>query len=332
MAFKKIDIEFCLTDSSVNVYGYRLLTTGLQLKKFRPAIGFLMHSRGGGIAVKWTDFKVEGDRVFAKPNINEKLYPELAEQIEDGFYAAASVGKIVALKMSEEPGDKIEGQTGPTVTEWYPRECSIVDIPGNYNAVTRDLLSVQQAPLPEQKNLYEDEGLRQLYDESDNILMDLSYNINQGKTPQTLDKMDSDIIKLSDLKLPEGTTPDMAVSMFSDLQDKASKLDTAVKELADLKAAQTTEKVAGILEKGKADKKLTVELADKLATDYAGNPQGLQALVDSMPSQTMVTQSLNDGKVPEKYAGKTYQDLYLSGELGEVKKSFPDFYSELKKL
>ena len=52
--------------------------------------------------------------------------------------------------MTDDPVYQLEGQTGPTVLEWFPRECSIVDIPGNYNAIAR------------------------LYDEADNLLHDLT--------------------------------------------------------------------------------------------------------------------------------------------------------------
>jgi hypothetical protein len=81
---KKIDKEFCISDDSVNVYGYRLLTSGLELSRFNPPIGFLMHERDKGVAVKWEDFRTEVGKVFAKPVINDELFPQLAQQIEEG--------------------------------------------------------------------------------------------------------------------------------------------------------------------------------------------------------------------------------------------------------
>jgi len=162
MSFKKINKEFCLTDDSVNCYGYRLLTAGLQLDKFKPAIGFFMHERNAGVAVKWVDFRTDGDKVFAKPLINQERYPNLAPQIEEGFYAAASVGNIVALEISNEENLKIEGQTGPTVTKWYPREVSIVDIPGNYNAVTQT-----EDDLKYDSSFVAFAGLEKLFDEKE---------------------------------------------------------------------------------------------------------------------------------------------------------------------
>lgn len=310
MAYKKIDKEFCLTDDSVNVYGYRLLTSGLQLDRFNPPIGFLMHERNMGIAVRWEDFRIDGDKLYAKPIVNESQFPNLAKQIEDGFYAAASVGHIVALEVSDDPADKIEGQTGVTVTKWFPRECSIVDIPGNYNA------------------------LAQLYDESDGILHDLSDNYKPDDTVSSINQnnMDKNLISVADLKLPNlsaEATVEQVNEAITDLVAKAQRSDVLEQQLNDLKATHTKERVEAIVKQGMDAHKLTKELADKLKEDYATNPDGLKALVDAMPAQKTITGNLSD-EIPEKFKGKTYHDLYVSGDWEELKTKFPEYAKTLK--
>ena len=94
----KVDKEFLLTDETVNCYGYRLLTSGLLLDRFEPPIGFFMHDREQGVAVKWDDLVVRDGALYGKPVVDETRFPDLAQQIIDGFYAAASVGHIVALE------------------------------------------------------------------------------------------------------------------------------------------------------------------------------------------------------------------------------------------
>lgn len=165
--FKKIDKEFCITDNSLNVYKYRCLTKGLLLDEVKKnPIGFLMHNRDKGVVVRWENFRIEGDKVFATPVVNLS-HPEgqsIADQIENGFLNAASVGKIVCLAATNDPKLKLKGQTGPTVTKWFPREISLVDIPGNYNA------------------------LANLYDEDDNelSLSDLTENLNNEMSKNAL--------------------------------------------------------------------------------------------------------------------------------------------------
>jgi hypothetical protein len=313
MAQQKIDKEFCLTDNSVNVYGYRLLTSGLILDRFNPAIGFLMHKREMGVAVRWEDFRFDGDQLFAKPVVNTTAFPDLAQQIEDGFYGAASCGNIVAIEMNDDPSIKMDGQTGPTVTKWFPRDISIVDIPGNYNA------------------------LAQLYDESDKLLCDLSdNNSNNHQKQETMHefKLTPEHAVLLDLK--DDASPEQLGDVLTDLVAKAKRTDTAEQALTvanqalkDLKAETTKNDVEAILTQGMTDRILTKDLADKLRVTYAENPTGLKDLVSAMPAQTKVTTT--EEKVPAKYKGKSFSDLYKSGDLEGCKNDCPDYYATLKK-
>jgi hypothetical protein len=309
MAQQKIDKEFCLTDNTVNVYGYRLLTEGLQLESFNPPIGYLMHNRDAGVAVKWEDFRVDGDKLYAKPVVNTTLCPGLADQINDGFYNGASVGHIVALEVSNEPDAMLQGQTGPTVTKWFPRECSVVDIPGNQNA------------------------LAQLYDENDNLLHDLIANPQTFITHKTVTTMEGISVSatgLSLLNLKADATTAQFDAALADLSARAAKAATLQTEINDLKAEYNKKTVADLIAKGKTDRKLTNELAATLEKDYATNPEGLKALIDNMPAQTVVTDLFDDSKLPEKFKGKTYQELYISGDLADLKAKYPDYYTKLK--
>lgn len=309
MSFKKIDKEFCLTDNSVNVYGYRLLTEGLELNRFQPTIGFLMHNRDNGVAVRWEDFRIDGDKLYAKPVINVSRFPHLVEEIEAGFYAGASVGKIVALELSDDDTMKIEGQTGVTVIKWFPREASIVDLPGNYSA------------------------LAQLYDECNNILYDLSDKKQKTTKKSEMKKIEFTTEQLQLLNLSDNASDEQIGVALKNLADKAKRVDAAEKELQDLKAETTKTKVKEILEKGMTEHKLTKELADNLEKDYAGNPDALKKLVDSIAPQTRVANP-KDAKtptdLPEKFRGKSFNDLYVSGQLDELKADYPDYYETLK--
>ena len=304
---KKIDKEFCISDDSVNVYGYRLLTSGLELSRFNPPIGFLMHERDKGVAVKWEDFRTEVGKVFAKPVINDELFPQLAQQIEEGFYNAASVGHIVALEVSDEPGTKLEGQTGPTVTKWFCREVSIVDIPGNYNAIA------------------------QLYDESDNVLHDLSSFIqpNNAENMKDTSKPTGAMVAVALLNLPDlkdDATAEQAVMAVKKLIDRAAD---AEKRNAELTSQLTAMQIDGALDRAVKERKISPALAEQLKADYKDNPCGLKNLIDKMPAQSLITEKLSQD-IPDKYRGKSYRDLYLSGELEEVKRDYPSLYEKLK--
>ena len=310
----KVGKEFLLTDETVNCYGYRLLTSGLLLERFTPPIGFFMHDREQGVAIKWEDLVLRDGALYGKPVVDEKRFPDLPQQILDGFYAAASVGHIVALEWSDEPELKMEGQTGPTVTKWFPRECSIVDIPGNYNAVAQN----------------------KLFDEGGNVLFDLSDNL---KNPSFMNKPAILVEALMALSLPNlaaDSTPEQALEVIRDLAAKAAKvegLETQVTnlsaELANLKETANSEKIDSLIEKALTDHKINQAMADKLKTDYKSNVEGLKSLLDSMPAQATISSQLK-AELPEKYKGKTWSELYKSGDLADIKKNYPEFYKELK--
>ena len=307
--FKKIDKEFCITDDSVNVYGYRCLTAGLQLDEVKKnPIGFHMHNREKGIVVRWDDFRIDGNKVFAKPVINLS-HPEgqaIADQIEAGFLNAASVGKIVVLEASGAKDLKLPGQTKPTVTKWFFRELSLVDIPGNYNA------------------------LANLYDKDDN---ELNLSDIENFTINNMSNTLEAAVILAALNLKDGDES-AVVTAINNLVDKADKadeykdlLDAKDLELKTVKAETVTKEVQDLIAAGKAGKKLTNELASKLEKDYAENPSGLKDLIDTMPAQVMINDELKDSG---KYDGKTWDDLYTSNELETVRRSFPDLYDKLK--
>lgn len=102
---QKIDKEFMLTDSSVNCYGFRLLTSGYMLNEFkRNPIGYFMHDRASGILVHWSDFRIENnDKVYAKPSINlsHPRGQRTVDEINNGFLNGASVGHIIMLEADE---------------------------------------------------------------------------------------------------------------------------------------------------------------------------------------------------------------------------------------
>lgn len=322
---KKIDREFCITDGTVNVYGYRLLTEGLKLDEFKKnPIGFKMHDRDKGVILRWEDFRVDGDKVFAKPviNLGHPDGPTTVDEIENGFLNAASVGRIVCLDASDDKNLMLEGQTGLTITEWFPREISVVDIPGNMNALA---------------NLYdENDNEIELADLADKVksknqnmskiiltaamlsLIDLSDNSNEGEVSK----------KLQDLADLAAKVP----VLEKDLSDKSEALTAKEKELNDLKADTVSKEVKDLVAKGQADKKLTVEVAKKLELAYADNPEGLKDLIDAMPAQTSVAKEVTEGEVKElaSYEGQTFDDLYVSGKLELVKNKFPDLYEKLK--
>lgn len=215
-SFKKIDKEFCITDNSVNSHEYRCLTSGFQLKEVvKNPIGYFNHGtseypRGAGVLVRWDDFRISSEKVFAKPiiNISHPRGIRTINEIETGFLNAASVGKIVVLETSTDQNLMLPGQTKPTITKWFPREISIVDIYGDYN------------------------GFANLIDENDN-----KYNLAQIIIQTKQDHENSNIEKSKILKiigLSNGTESEI-LFYIDDLVKSSKRVSQLETELFNLK-------------------------------------------------------------------------------------------------
>lgn len=134
-----------LSDSSLNRYGYRVLTEGLNIEAFKKnPIMLYMHFRDEGTPYwgeskaigHWEDIQINGDELSAIPVFDkvDDLSKTVAAKYEAGTYNAASIGfRIIATSANKEL--LVPGQTRETVTESELMEVSIVDVPGNSNAV-----------------------------------------------------------------------------------------------------------------------------------------------------------------------------------------------------
>lgn len=134
-----------LSDSSLNRYGYRVLTEGLHIEAFKKnPIMLYMHFRDEGTPYwgeskaigHWEDIQVNGDELSAIPVFDkvDDLSKTIAAKYEAGTYNAVSIGfRIIATSANKEL--LVSGQTRETITESELMEVSIVDVPGNSNAV-----------------------------------------------------------------------------------------------------------------------------------------------------------------------------------------------------
>jgi hypothetical protein len=327
MASKKIDKEFRYTDDTVNVYGFRLLTSGYLIDDFKKnPIGFYMHGespdcpREAGVLVLWEDFRIEGDAVYAKPviNLNHPRGEQTVSEIEDGFLNGASVGKIIAIEVSDDPALMLPGQTGPTVTKWTHRELSLVDIPGNLNALSlfdKDGKAINLADFKTSSN--QPSNMKQIFLTPELIAMlGLSDSSDQSAVNAAIKDL-SDKAKTADgLKLQLDTA----------LADKA----TAVTALETIQKEAKQKEVTSILDKALADRKVTKQLSDKLAKQYEGKPDELKDLVDAMQPYQSVTESITKEKsaIDEKFNKLSYQELDKAGLLPALKEANIELFKQ----
>lgn len=335
MPSKKINKEFVLSDSSVNVYGMRLLTSGYDMAEFKKnPIGYYGHKKEDGVLMKWENLRVVGDSIVGKPVINmgHPRAERTIKEIEEGFLNAASMGKLVII--DAELADNPEDPANPilVVTKWYNKECSLVDNPGNRNAIKVELYDGDDNELnlddfrnskfqiPNSK----DENFKSHIPNSKN--KDDMKKVTLELTPSLLG-----MLNLSDDKATAEAIAEGIEALHDENAALATAKEKAEQDLADTKAATVTARVKAILSKGIAEKKYTADTRNKLERAYAQMPDELEDLVKGMPVFEGVVDKIekaNARKLKRGLADKTWDELDLADELEALKQSDFELFKE----
>lgn len=126
---------FILSDESINVYGTRVITSGIDLTGFRKnPVMMYEHDRNRMPIGRWENIRIEENKLLADAVFDDQdvIGAEVKRKVDGGFLNAVSIGFDV-LEVVEEL--MIPGQYRPTITKADLLEASIVDIPANRNAV-----------------------------------------------------------------------------------------------------------------------------------------------------------------------------------------------------
>jgi hypothetical protein len=324
MAFQKIDKKFVLSDSSLNVYGMRLLTSGYMLEEYaKNPIGYYGHKPEDGVLIRWDDVALDGDSVVGYPaiNLDHPRGQRTVNEVLDGFLNSASVGKLCILEYHLE--DNAEDPENPTVvvTKWYNKECSLVDNPGNRNAMVVECFDVNGDEI-------------NLSDLTDNFLKQK----NMAKKTIELTPKLMGFLNLSD-EVTQEAFEAAVEAMHGETVKLAGDLKTTQDEVTGMKETAAREKVAAILDKGLSDGKYNAATRNKLETQFAGKPDELADLVDGMTPYTPIVDQLDDkAKGPQlkdkqgnviNLADCTYDQLDKAGHMKMVKANHPDVYARV---
>lgn len=201
--------EAVISTGSVNSYGSRVLTEGIDLEQYRKnPILLWMHNRAWDDHIlplgRMEKLRIDGDRLIGTPvfDLNDEFAKKIADKWESGFLRMVSAGlEIVAT--SEAKNMLLPGQTRPTITKCKLSEVSIVDIGANDDAL----------------QLYGPTGLLKLAKGEDNEILPLLKPEN-SKHENTMNK---EILAL--LGLTEGATEQEAVGALRLLKEQASKAE-----------------------------------------------------------------------------------------------------------
>ena len=125
-----------ISNDSLNSYGTRVLTAGMDVEQYmRNPVLLYMHERGSVIGyVK--DIRMENDEVTGELVFDEvtELSKRCKRQFEFGSLKMVSAGLDI-IEMSEDSEYLVVGQTSPTIVKSKLFEVSVVDIGANDDAL-----------------------------------------------------------------------------------------------------------------------------------------------------------------------------------------------------
>lgn len=251
-----------LTNDTLNSYGYRVLTEGVDITQYeRNPILLYMHNRGKAIGLI-KDIKRENGEITGEPVFDEatELSCQCKKQWDFGSLRMVSIGFNI-IETSDAPEHLVPGQRYPTVTKARLHEVSLVDIGANNDAI----------------RLYKDGQLVTLGDGGDCPLPLLNHKPNNNN-PQM------DIKTLAQqLGLPETADEAAVNAKLAELTAAKEEADRTREENQQLKLAQITAAVDGAI----SAKKIPAEKKQHFLD--LGAKVGIETLNDTIAAMSPAT-------------------------------------------
>lgn len=254
-----------ISNDSLNCYGTRILTSGLDIEQYkRNPVLLYMHERGHVIGyvknIKKTDAELTGDLEFDEAS-EESV--RCKRQFEFGSLRMVSAG-VQPIETSKDASLMLPGQDLPTVTRGKLIEVSVADMGGNDDAI---------------RLLGGTEQLLRLVKETET-------------SKPSLDKKDMDMKQLAlSLGLAETATEAEISAKINELRESQSKLQLAMKEVDDLRLSQITSLVDSAI----SEKKISEDRKDQFIK--LGQSVGVDCLretLDAMSPAVKLSKVLQD--------------------------------------
>lgn len=292
-----------LSDSSLNRYGYRVLTEGIELEAFKKnPVMLYMHFRDEGSPYfgeqkaigHWEDIELDGDQLSAVPVFDkaDDLSKTIAAKFEAGTFNAASIG-ILVLETSEDKSVLVTGQTRATVTRCELIEASIVDIPANSNAV-------------------------RLYDRSSSV--QLAAGLVSNVVPEISDKKMNlkatwaALLGFLGIAVDAAESTTLSIENLDKVNAEMARLQSENKTLVDAKK-QVDEQLSAVqaeiatLKTTVSSKDAEIATLKTQATEKDGQLSALTQQVNNLKAQPGKTQDLKPGEEPAAQEPETLEQF-----------------------
>lgn len=268
-----------ISDESVNCYGTRILTSGIDLTRYEQnPVLLYMHERGKVVGLV-KNLKVENNELIGEMEFDKasSLSEQLSKQYEFGSMKMVSANLRI-LETSSEKSLIKDGQTRETITRCELFEVSAVDIGGNSNAFV----------------LSDKDGNRiSMSDESNQTLLPLLNDITNNPIKKD-DEMKKEELALM-LGMPSTATEEELSAKITELklaEADEEKLSKKLKALEEEQAKMELANITDTVETAIREKRITEK--EKAHFIEIGKTMGLKSLKETLslirPQEKLSTQ------------------------------------------
>lgn len=306
---------FILHDESVNTYGFRMLTSGVNLDEFRKNPVMLLNHNDYSLPIgRWENIRIVGGKILADAVFDEKdeRAAEVMRKVDNDFIRMASIGAWPPEEKSDAYSLMLPGQRYPTVTKWTVREASIVTIGANHNALA-------------------------FYDKSTQEVIDLTV---AGAIVRLMDNSPK-ILNMSlltqKLNLHDTANESEIVSAVQNLMDDNARLKSENKTLtdaidkanADRDAANKAEAVR-LVDAAILTGKLDAKAKDATLAMFDKDFDNTKAMLEAIPKRQSIARQINSTGATNlaDLKGKSWDELDKANKLTELKDKAPEIYAE----
>lgn len=308
--------RFVLSDGdTTNSYGFRVLTAGIDLERFRANPVCLNEHKNStkDVLGTWTEIEQEGSLLTAVPNFDteDAEGKEVVRKVNNGTIKGCSIG----IKFNYEDIQLVDDV--PVIVKCELVEASICAIPSNANSVV--LYNQDEKPLSEA--------------EIQELCLSVQEPKNQSETQKTI------IMKqlTAHLQLTEGAGEAEILTAVKGIEAKLTASETE-------KAQIQNELDALKKEKEDEQKAFLQEALDQAVKDGRIDQEGAEPLlemsyekamkvINSLPKRQSVAGQLQNPEAQlSNFDKMTWEELDRGNHLAQLKAENPDYYKERFRL
>lgn len=273
---------FTLSDESINSYGLKVLTAGIDLSAFENNPVMLMEHDRTMLVGRWTNIRKEEGRLLADAEFDtdDELALKLQKKVEKGFLKGVSMGLQIQKLGIETPEDG--GEDVPVVLKSLLLESSLCAIPSNRNSL----------------KLYDADGQELTEDE---LKLSLSNVLQKHHKNHIKMKLNTRVMQF--LGLTDGYTEE---TLNTALETAQQRVEQAEQTIAALAQAEIDRLIDGAVSAGK----IKGEQATHFKTLAQKDLEGVKNILNQMQAPAKPTDSVkSDGNDKTKLSQRSNWDF-----------------------